>query len=123
MAVIESEARRQVDLIEDGGTVVQETRLYDPDRNETRSMRSKEDAHDYRYFPDPDLLPLELDDAFLDECRASLPDLPDATRARSIGQGLSAYHATVLTHSDEAARWFDRSAEVLVGQKGVIQCK
>src|SRR3546814_4892344 len=63
-----------------GGTVVQETRLYDPDRNETRSMRSKEDAHDYRYFPDPDLLPLELDDAFLAECRESLPELPDAKR-------------------------------------------
>ena len=73
MAVIEGEAKRQVELIESGGTVVQETRLYDPDRNETRSMRSKEDAHDYRYFPDPDLLPLELDDAFLAECRDSLP--------------------------------------------------
>src|SRR3546814_14222061 len=68
----EGEAKRQVELIEGGGTVVQETRLYDPDRNETRSMRSKEDAHDYRYFPDPDLLPLILDDAFLAECRASL---------------------------------------------------
>src|SRR3546814_10554909 len=71
MAVIEGEAKRQVELIESGGTVVQETRLYDPDRGETRSMRSKEDAHDYRYFPDPDLLPLELDDEFLAECRAS----------------------------------------------------
>src|SRR5215217_2017728 len=80
MAVIEHEARRQVDVIEDGGTIVQETRLYDPDRNETRSLRSKEDAHDYRYFPDPDLLPLVLDDAFLEECRASLPELPDAKR-------------------------------------------
>ncbi len=69
MAVIEHEARRQVELIEDGGTVVQETRLYDPDKNVTRTLRSKEDAHDYRYFPDPDFLPLELDDAFLDECR------------------------------------------------------
>jgi len=108
MAVIEQEARRQVDLIEDGGTVVQETRLYDPDRNETRSMRSKEDAHDYRYFPDPDLLPLELDDAFIEECRASLPELPDAKRARYVeGLGLSAYNAGVLTAEVETARWFE----------------
>src|SRR3546814_5603579 len=69
-------------------------------------MRSKEDAHDYRYFPDPDLLPLELDDAFLDECRASLPELPDAKRARYIGEGISAYNADVLTAEVEAARWF-----------------
>ena len=98
MAVIEGEARRQVDLIEDGGTVVQETRLYDPDRNETRSMRSKEDAHDYRYFPDPDLLPVELEDAFLDDCRASLPELPDAKRARYVEElGLTDYNAAILT--------------------------
>jgi aspartyl-tRNA(Asn)/glutamyl-tRNA(Gln) amidotransferase subunit B len=70
MAAIEHEANRQVDVIESGGSIVQETRLYDPDKNETRSMRSKEDAHDYRYFPDPDLLPLELDDAFLGACKA-----------------------------------------------------
>ena len=82
MAVVEHEASRQVDVLEAGGKVVQETRLYDPDRNETRSMRSKEDAHDYRYFPDPDLLPLELDDAFLEACRQSLPELPDAKRSR-----------------------------------------
>src|SRR6201989_2737342 len=82
MAAIEYEARRQVDLIEDGGKVVQETRLFDPDKGVTRSMRSKEDAHDYRYFPDPDLLPLELDDAFLEDARASLPELPDAKRQR-----------------------------------------
>jgi aspartyl-tRNA(Asn)/glutamyl-tRNA(Gln) amidotransferase subunit B len=108
MAVIEQEARRQVDLIEDGGTVVQETRLYDPDRNETRSMRSKEDAHDYRYFPDPDLLPLELDDAFLAECHDSLPELPDAKRARYLETlGLSAYNAAVLTAEVETARWFE----------------
>ena len=94
MAVIEHEARRQVDLIEDGGAVVQETRLFDPDKGETRSLRSKEDAHDYRYFPDPDLLPLELSDAFLEECRASLPELPDAKRARYESElGLSAYNA------------------------------
>jgi len=108
MAVVESEAHRQVALIEDGGTVAQETRLYDPDRNETRSMRSKEDAHDYRYFPDPDLLPLELDDAFLEECRASLPELPDAKRARYVdGLGLSAYNAHVLTAEVDTARWFE----------------
>ena len=109
MAVVESEARRQVDLIEDGGRVVQETRLYDPDRNETRSMRSKEDAHDYRYFPDPDLLPLELDDAFLADCRASLPELPDAKRARYVrALGLSAYNADILTAEVDTARWFER---------------
>ncbi|MDE2435889.1 MAG: Asp-tRNA(Asn)/Glu-tRNA(Gln) amidotransferase subunit GatB [Sphingomonadales bacterium] len=108
MAVVESEARRQVDLIEDGGKVVQETRLYDPDKNTTRSMRSKEDAHDYRYFPDPDLLPLELDDAFLEECRASLPELPDAKRHRyENALGLSAYNAGVLTADVETARWFE----------------
>ena len=108
MAVVEGEARRQVDLIEDGGKVVQETRLYDPDRNETRSMRSKEDAHDYRYFPDPDLLPLELDDAFLEECRASLPELPDAKRHRyETALGLSPYNAGVLTAEVETARAFE----------------
>jgi aspartyl-tRNA(Asn)/glutamyl-tRNA(Gln) amidotransferase subunit B len=110
MAVVESEARRQVDLIEDGGTVVQETRLYDPDRNETRSMRSKEDAHDYRYFPDPDLLPLELDDAFVEECRASLPELPDAKLKRYERElGLSAYNANALTAEVDTARGFEAS--------------
>ncbi|MBW8783313.1 MAG: Asp-tRNA(Asn)/Glu-tRNA(Gln) amidotransferase subunit GatB [Novosphingobium sp.] len=108
MAVVEQEARRQVDLIEDGGRVVQETRLYDPDRNETRSMRSKEDAHDYRYFPDPDLLPLELDDAFVANCRASLPELPDAKRHRyETTLGLTPYLAGVLTAEVETARWFE----------------
>ncbi|RJF91441.1 Asp-tRNA(Asn)/Glu-tRNA(Gln) amidotransferase subunit GatB [Sphingomonas cavernae] len=108
MAVIEHEANRQVDVLESGGKIVQETRLYDPDRNETRSMRSKEDAHDYRYFPDPDLLPLELDDAFLEECRASLPELPDAKRKRYEGDlGLTSYAAAVLTAEAETARWFE----------------
>jgi aspartyl-tRNA(Asn)/glutamyl-tRNA(Gln) amidotransferase subunit B len=108
MAVVESEARRQIDVIESGGTVVQETRLYDPDKNETRSMRSKEDAHDYRYFPDPDLLPLELDDAFLEECRASLPELPDAKRHRyENALGLSPYNANVLTADVQTAREFE----------------
>jgi aspartyl-tRNA(Asn)/glutamyl-tRNA(Gln) amidotransferase subunit B len=107
MAVIESEARRQVDLIEEGGSVVQETRLYDPDKNVTRTLRSKEDAHDYRYFPDPDLLPLELDDAFLEACRASLPELPDAKRKRYEALGITPYNASVLTAEVETARWFD----------------
>lgn len=108
MAAIEHEANRQVDVLESGGTIVQETRLYDPDKNETRSMRSKEDAHDYRYFPDPDLLPLELDDAFLSECEASLPELPDAKRKRYESElGLSAYNAAVLTAEAETARWFE----------------
>ena len=111
MAVVEQEARRQVEVLEAGGAIVQETRLYDPDRNETRSMRSKEDAHDYRYFPDPDLLPLELDDAFLEACRASLPELPDAKRKRYEAAGISAYQAAVLTAEVEAARWFDALLE------------
>jgi aspartyl-tRNA(Asn)/glutamyl-tRNA(Gln) amidotransferase subunit B len=107
MQAIEHEANRQVDVIEGGGRIVQETRLYDPDTGTTRSMRSKEDAHDYRYFPDPDLLPLELDDAFLDACRASLPELPDAKRARYEGLGITPYNAGVLTAEVETARWFD----------------
>ncbi|OYW45571.1 MAG: aspartyl/glutamyl-tRNA amidotransferase subunit B [Sphingomonadales bacterium 32-68-7] len=108
MQTIEHEARRQVEVIEGGGTIVQETRLFDPGTGTTRSMRSKEDAHDYRYFPDPDLLPLELDAAFLDECRASLPELPDAKRRRYVEElGLSAYNAAVLTAEVETARWFE----------------
>jgi aspartyl-tRNA(Asn)/glutamyl-tRNA(Gln) amidotransferase subunit B len=107
MAVVEHEAKRQVALIEEGGSVAQETRLYDPDKNVTRSLRSKEDAHDYRYFPDPDLLPLELDEAFLEECRASLPELPDAKRKRFEGLGITPYNASVLTAEVETARWFD----------------
>jgi aspartyl-tRNA(Asn)/glutamyl-tRNA(Gln) amidotransferase subunit B len=108
MAAIEYEAHRQVDILEGGGEIVQETRLFDPDRAETRSLRSKEDAHDYRYFPDPDLLPLELSPAFLDECRASLPELPDAKRARYEAElGLSPYNAAVLTAEADTARWFE----------------
>jgi len=107
MAVIEHEAKRQVEVLEGGGQIVQETRLYDPDKNVTRTLRSKEDAHDYRYFPDPDLLPLELDEAFLEECRASLPELPDDKRKRYEGLGISAYNASVITAEVETARWFD----------------
>ena len=111
MAVIEHEAKRQVELIEGGGTVSQETRLFDPDKGVTRSLRSKEDAHDYRYFPDPDLLPLELDEAFLEECHGSLPELPDAKRKRYEGQGITPYNASVLTAEVETARWFDQLLE------------
>jgi len=108
MQTIEHEARRQVDVLEDGGKIVQETRLFDPGTGTTRSMRSKEDAHDYRYFPDPDLLPLELDQAFLDECRASLPELPDAKRRRYIEVlGLSAYNAHELTSEVETFARFE----------------
>ena len=108
MAVVEHEARRQVALIESGGKVAQETRLFDPDKGVTRTLRSKEDAHDYRYFPDPDLLPVELDEEFLAACRASLPELPDAKRARFEGLGIGAYNASVLTAEVETARWFDQ---------------
>jgi aspartyl-tRNA(Asn)/glutamyl-tRNA(Gln) amidotransferase subunit B len=120
MQAIEHEARRQVDVLESGGTIVQETRLFDPDKGVTRSMRSKEDAHDYRYFPDPDLLPLELDDAFLEDCRHSLPELPDAKRRRyEEALGLSAYHAAALTAEVETARWF----EALVAEGARVQRK
>jgi len=112
MAAIEGEANRQVDVLESGGTIVQETRLYDPDRNETRSMRSKEDAHDYRYFPDPDLLPLELSEDFVAACAAELPELPDAKRARYEGPlGVPAYNAAVITADVETARWFEALLE------------
>jgi aspartyl-tRNA(Asn)/glutamyl-tRNA(Gln) amidotransferase subunit B len=111
MAVVEHEAKRQVALLEEGGEVAQETRLYDPDKGVTRSLRSKEDAHDYRYFPDPDLLPLELDEAFLDECKASLPELPDAKRKRYEALGITPYNASVLTAEVETARWFDALLE------------
>jgi len=108
MQVIEHEAKRQVEVLEGGGAIVQETRLFDPDKGVTRTLRSKEDAHDYRYFPDPDLLPLELDDAFLEECRASLPELPDAKRKRYEAHGITPYNASVLTAEVETARWFDQ---------------
>jgi aspartyl-tRNA(Asn)/glutamyl-tRNA(Gln) amidotransferase subunit B len=108
MQTIEYEAQRQIDVIEGGGEIVQETRLFDANKGETRSMRSKEDAHDYRYFPDPDLLPVDLDNAFLEECRASLPELPDAKRKRYETElGLSAYNAAVLTAEHETAEWFE----------------
>ncbi|MFU1477157.1 Asp-tRNA(Asn)/Glu-tRNA(Gln) amidotransferase subunit GatB [Roseovarius sp. C7] len=110
-AAIEVEARRQIAIVEAGGAVVQETRLYDPDRNETRSMRSKEEAHDYRYFPDPDLLPLEIEQAWVDTIRDSLPELPDAKKARFVGEfGLSEYDASVLTADVANAAYFEEAA-------------
>lgn len=106
--VVEIEARRQVDVIEAGGTIVQETRLFDPDKGITRSMRSKEDAQDYRYFPDPDLLPLVLTEDFVAECKASLPELPDAKRARFTDtMAITPYNAEVLTADVETAHWFE----------------
>ncbi len=105
---IEYEARRQIEIIEGGGTVDQETRLYDPVKGETRSMRSKEDAHDYRYFPDPDLLPLEFEQAWIEEIRKSLPELPDQKRARfEKDYGLSRYDAGVLTSDADKAEYFE----------------
>ena len=111
---IEHEAARQVELIEDGGTVLQETRLYDPDRDETRAMRSKEDAQDYRYFPDPDLLPLEIGDDWIESVRASLPELPEARRTRFVGVfGLTPYDAATLTASREVADWYEALVDCL----------
>ncbi|MGE6696294.1 Asp-tRNA(Asn)/Glu-tRNA(Gln) amidotransferase subunit GatB [Hyphomonas sp. NPDC076900] len=105
---IEYEARRQIEIIESGGKVDQETRLFDPVKGETRSMRSKEDAHDYRYFPDPDLLPLEVEQAWIEEIRASLPELPDQKRARfEKDYGLSRYDAGVLTSDADKAEYFE----------------
>ncbi|MCW1985690.1 UNVERIFIED_ORG: aspartyl-tRNA(Asn)/glutamyl-tRNA(Gln) amidotransferase subunit B [Sphingomonas sp. R1F5B] len=119
MAAIEHEASRQVDVLEAGGKIVQETRLFDPGTGTTRSMRSKEDAHDYRYFPDPDLLPLVLDQAFLDECRASLPELPDAKRTRyTDALGLSAYNAAVLTADVDTAAWFETLITASAAKQG-----
>ena len=111
-AAIEYEARRQIAIVEDGGKVVQETRLYDPDKGETRSMRSKEEAHDYRYFPDPDLLPLEIEQDWVDGIGASMPELPDAKKARFVRElGLSEYDASVLTAEVESADFFEAVAE------------
>ncbi|TNC73834.1 Asp-tRNA(Asn)/Glu-tRNA(Gln) amidotransferase subunit GatB [Rubellimicrobium roseum] len=109
---IEHEARRQIAILEDGGQVVQETRLYDPDKGETRSMRSKEEAHDYRYFPDPDLLPLEIEQAWVDDLAASLPELPDTKKARFMRDfGLTDYDASVLTADVEDAAFFEAVAQ------------
>ena len=110
-AAIDYEARRQIAILEDGGAVMQETRLYDPDRNETRSMRSKEEAHDYRYFPDPDLLPLEIEQAWVDDIARTMPELPDAKKARFMADfGLTDYDANVLTADLESATFFEAVA-------------
>jgi len=114
---INHEVVRQVGVLESGGSVVQETRLYDPDRNETRAMRSKEEANDYRYFPDPDLLPLVIDDALVEEVRGTLPELPDEKAARYCRDfELSAYDAGVLTASRDLAMYFEAVVEKLGGQ-------
>ena len=112
MQAIEAEAARQVAVWESGGEVTQETRLFDPARGETRSLRSKEDAHDYRYFPDPDLLPLVLDEEWVADLKAHLPELPDAKRARFVSEhGLSVYDAGVLVADQETAKFFETVAK------------
>lgn len=108
---IDYEARRQIKIVEGGGSVEQESRLYDPDKGETRSMRSKEEAHDYRYFPCPDLLPLEIEQAWVDDIAASLPELPDAKKARLMSMGLTDYDASVLTAEKENADYFEEAAK------------
>ncbi|HSQ69221.1 MAG TPA: Asp-tRNA(Asn)/Glu-tRNA(Gln) amidotransferase subunit GatB [Steroidobacteraceae bacterium] len=114
---INFEVERQIELLEGGGTVVQETRLYDPDRGETRSMRSKEEANDYRYFPDPDLLPVAIDEELIEGLRESLPELPDAKAGRfSRDYGLSAYDAGVLTGSRELADYYETVVRALGGE-------
>jgi aspartyl-tRNA(Asn)/glutamyl-tRNA(Gln) amidotransferase subunit B len=121
---IEYEARRQIGVIEDGGTIEQETRLFDPGKGETRSMRSKEEAHDYRYFPDPDLLPLEISPGLVAELEAQLPELPDAKKARFIRDyGLSPYDANVLVSERETAAFFEdvaRGRDAKAGANWVI---
>jgi aspartyl-tRNA(Asn)/glutamyl-tRNA(Gln) amidotransferase subunit B len=117
---INYEVRRQIELIEDGGKVVQETRLYDPDKKETRSMRSKEDSQDYRYFPDPDLPPLIISSEWIERVRAAMPELPDAMRQRMVADyGLSEYDAMILTQSKAMATYF----EAVVAQAGPAQAK
>jgi aspartyl-tRNA(Asn)/glutamyl-tRNA(Gln) amidotransferase subunit B len=115
---VDVEARRQIEILEDGGKIDQETRLFDPTKGETRSMRSKEEAHDYRYFPDPDLLPLEFDQAFVDALAAALPELPDAKKARFIGDyGLSPYDAGVLVADKETADFYESCVAFGVGKR------
>ena len=110
---INSEVQRQIELIEDGGKVIQQTRLYDPNKDETRAMRSKEEANDYRYFPDPDLLPVVIEDSFIEEVRATLPELPPQKRERFQSQfGLSAYDASVLASSREQADYFEKVVSI-----------
>jgi aspartyl-tRNA(Asn)/glutamyl-tRNA(Gln) amidotransferase subunit B len=118
---IEFEVHRQIELIEDGGTVLQETRLYDPDRNQTRTMRSKEDAQDYRYFPDPDLPPLVIDRAWVERVAAELPELPVAMKERFERQYvLPAYDATMLTQSREMAAYFEDAVHAYGGEAKTV---
>jgi len=118
---IDYEVRRQIHLVEDGGAVVQETRLFDPDRGETRSMRSKEDAQDYRYFPDPDLPPLVIDKAWIDAVKAALPELPEAMKERfETTYALPAYDATMLTASRETAAYFEEAVRALGGEPKTV---
>ena len=110
---INTEVERQIDLIEDGGSVTQETRLYDPERNQTRSMRSKEEANDYRYFPCPDLLPVEIDDSYIDAVRDTLPELPDARKARFMEEySLSEYDARVISSDRNLADYYEQAATI-----------
>ncbi len=108
---IDYEARRQIEILEDGGSIDQETRLFDPVKGETRSMRSKEEAHDYRYFPDPDLLPLEFDDAYVEAIRKTLPELPDEKRARFQSEGLSEYDSSILVSDKAVADYYEQVAK------------
>ena len=121
---IEYEANRQVDLIEEGKKIDQETRLFDTKKNETRSMRSKEDAHDYRYFPDPDLLPLEVSDNFVESLRAEIPELPDEKKKRFIDKfNLSPYEATILVSDIETSKYFEeviKSCDVKLATNWII---
>ncbi len=118
---INYEVERQIDVIEDGGEVLQETRLYDSDRDETRSMRSKEEANDYRYFPDPDLLPVLIDEAYIERVRASLPELPDAKAARFVAEyGIKADDAGILTASRPLADYFERTAAATSAAQQVV---
>jgi aspartyl-tRNA(Asn)/glutamyl-tRNA(Gln) amidotransferase subunit B len=109
MHAIEIEALRQIEIIEGGGSIIQETRLFDPEMDETRSMRSKEDATDYRYFPDPDLLPIELDDEYINRIKETLPELAEQKISRYVNDyGLSTYDAEVLTAEKDVAIYFDK---------------
>ena len=122
---IDYEARRQIEILEGDGKIVQETRLYDPDRDETRSLRSKEEAHDYRYFPDPDLLPLAISDAWIEEVRARLPELPQMKRSRYERElGLTSYDAATLTQSREFAEYFEATlGETAIAAGGMVPAK
>ena len=121
-SALEFEIARQIDTLSDGGKLVQETRLWDEHREETRSMRSKESAHDYRYFPDPDLLPLVIDDAWIAQVRAALPELPNARKARFVNEyGLSAYDAELLTGRKDMADYFEEAVKAHANPEGAQQ--